>query len=74
VYLGFDYSDFSDMPSDVHRWVKVLRVRAISSVERALRSMALTPLVCAQAAASTTWGKDQGREDTEILNNQRNFQ
>jgi hypothetical protein len=27
VYLGFDYSDFSDMPSDVHRWVKVLRVR-----------------------------------------------
>ena len=26
VYLGFDYSDFSDMPSDVHRWVEVLRV------------------------------------------------
>jgi len=51
VYLGFDYSDFSDMPSDVHRWVKVLR-----------------------AAAATTWGKDQSREDTEILNNQRNFQ
>jgi hypothetical protein len=24
--LGFDYSDFSDMPSDVRRWVKVLRV------------------------------------------------
>ncbi len=28
VYLGFDYSDFSDMPSAVHRWVRVLRVSA----------------------------------------------
>jgi hypothetical protein len=27
-----------------------------------------------QAAAATTWGKDQGREDSEILDNQRNFQ
>jgi hypothetical protein len=27
VYLGFDYSDFTDMPSDVRRWVKVLRER-----------------------------------------------
>lgn len=32
VYLGFDYSDFSDMPSDVRRWVKVLRVRFFSFI------------------------------------------
>ncbi len=27
VHLGFDYGDFIDVPSDVRRWVKVLRVR-----------------------------------------------
>ena len=34
VYVGFDYSDFSDMPADVRRWVRVLRVRVCARAVR----------------------------------------
>jgi hypothetical protein len=80
VYLGFDYSDFSDRASDVRRWVKVLRVSAAPSPpplpppSPPLPSSPLPVIARPQAAASSTWGQDRGREDNEILNNQKNFQ
>ncbi len=68
--MGFDYSDFSDVPADVRRWVRVLRVRARCRGE----VVRVSCVIRLQAAATITWGSDQGREDTEVLNNQRNFQ